>query len=109
MGKIRIYDKTEPEYQKLQIFANIVNNFLDNTPFNVTVENTYFDFGQDWKYTTLITHNHIKHNDTWQSVCPRDYEIIIDCDSISHMYNMAKFYAEEVQQGKYCIDLNKIA
>ena len=39
------------------------------------VEETYFDFGQDWWWTTVIAHR--KNGDSWQALSPRVQEEVL--------------------------------
>ena len=93
---IRVYEPTEIEYMKLRIFANFTNIELDklgDEQHKVTIDDIYFDYGQGWKYTGLLTE---KNDSCWQSVCPRDYELILLTDSISKLQEMAKWYANKL-------------
>ena len=104
MGKIRVYDYCEIERQRLSLFKTLANSFFDER-YTVTVETTYFDFGQNWKYTALITYDNKDINRHWQSVCPRDYELIISTDSITKMRDMAKYYVNGIIEGNICVNL----
>lgn len=106
MNKIREYQPNEIQYAKLKLFADFTNNILTeigDALHKVCVENIYFDFGQNWKYTALVTYK--GGSDSWQSFYAREYELIIDTDSIDEMYAMAKFYAKSLANGKICVDL----
>lgn len=106
MSMIREYNVDTVEYQKLRLFAEICNReFLEaRSKFYVSVESTYFDYGQNWKYTALITEDFMRDS-TWQSICPRDYEKILSSDSFSEIEVWAIYYANEIMKGKICIDL----
>lgn len=111
MGTIRIYKDTELESIRLRTFADICNRkFRQNgLPMWVTLEEIYFDFGQNWMYTAPITYDRRKDKESsWQSLCPRDYEIITDCDSIGDMNRYADYYVNAVIDGDICVDISKI-
>ena len=101
MNNFKIYDSNELQYKKLELFSDLVTDYLKKGGF-VIVETTYFDYGQNWKYRALITY---KNGDSWQSVCPRDYELILFTDSIAIMDKMARYYAEQLDNGKIDIKL----
>ena len=98
MGKIRVYEKTEVEFIRLKIFTEIVNNLLekaDNYTDYLTIKTTYFDCGQDWQYSAIIIHEYVEafnKVEKYQAFCPRDWELIINTDSISKLEEMAKYY-----------------
>lgn len=71
---IKVFDKESAEYRKLKLAAEIMT--LDTgVPHHVA--ETYFDFGQNWKWTTIL-----KGNKGWgyirvQALCPRQQEMIV--------------------------------
>ncbi len=110
MGKIRVYDRTETEFIRLQTFADIVNDLLEkngNYDDYVKIETTYFDCGQDWKYSAIIMHEYdnsiFKSMNSYQLFCPRDWELIINTDSISKLKEMAEYYVnlKETKEWNY--------
>lgn len=106
MAKIRTYDYYELETKKFMLFADIANRkFMESkVGFYVDIADTYFDLGQDWKYTTLITER-LSDGSTWQSFCPRDWEKIVDCDSFKQIEEWAIKYANGIINGEFCVDL----
>lgn len=104
MGKIRIYDRNEIEFARLKTFANMVNE--KTTKFFVETKNIYFDFGQDWRYTALVTEDLKEADRTWQSVNPRDYEAIITCDSFEKLNEYATKYVKGLEDGKISMHLS---
>lgn len=105
MNNIRIYKKNERQYKVLKMFAEMVNDNL--TDGYLTVENICF-MGQSWQYTALITKKGEGICGSWQSFCPRDYELILDTDSIEILEKMAKYYAEELNKGKISVYLYEV-
>lgn len=90
MSLIRTYEKNETEYQTLQLFATMVNRIAleEKVAIYMDIKDVYFDFGQDWLYTALITED-LRNGTTWQSLCPSDYELILKTDSITKLKSMA--------------------
>lgn len=110
MSKLAIYNSNTLEWHKLHFFCRMANiRFAElDAPYRVVTQTTYFDYSQNWEYTALITHD-LKDDDeitrSWQSVCPRDYENIIDCDSFERLEDYAKMYAELINNGKISVKL----
>lgn len=99
MGKIRVYNENEIEYLRLKMFTEICNDLLiekGNIDDFISVQETYFDYGQNWKYTALIMHKLVNGMGmtmtTYQLFCPRDWELIINTDSIEKIKAMAEYY-----------------
>jgi hypothetical protein len=68
----------------------------------VTTKDVYFDAGQDWMYTALITTD-TRTGDHWQALCPRDWELVVNCMDIVKIIEMANYYMENVE--KYQVNL----
>ena len=75
---IKEYFPGTPEYQKLKIAAQMLTTF-STKEIEFLVEDVYFDYGQDWIWTTIIAHDPketgILHS--WQALSPRQQEPII--------------------------------
>ena len=73
---IKIFKPGSAEYRKLKLAAEIMT--LDTgVPHHVA--ETYFDFGQNWKWTTVL-----RSNNEWgyvQALCPRQQEMIVFADN----------------------------
>ena len=50
----KVLQPESEEFQRLMKMALRLNEELRNQPLSILVEETYFDFGQDWEWTTLI-------------------------------------------------------
>ena len=76
---IKIYDETTPEYKRLETASRILTMA---SPIGTTyrVDVTYFDLGQDWKWTTLIATSP-KHGH-YQALSPRAHEEILTTDNL---------------------------
>jgi hypothetical protein len=66
-----------------------------NYRYDVTIQTTYFDYGQNWKYTAFITYDE-DEDDKWQSLCPRDWELVVTETDINKIIAMAWFYMDNV-------------
>ena len=64
----RIIHTNEPEYKKLKAVAAVLEMLSPNNA-QYTVEDTYLDYGQDWKWTTICR----KGYHDCQVLSPRDW------------------------------------
>ena len=73
---------------------NVVNKNFDYT---VSIKTAmYFDFGADWKYTGFLTTK--EDGSEWQSLCPRDWELVVTETDINKIIAMAWFYMDNVRK-----------
>lgn len=72
---------------------NVENKNFDYT---VSIKTMYFDFGQDWKYTGFLTTR--EDGSEWQSFCPRDWELIVECMDINKLVAMAWYYMDNLNK-----------
>ncbi len=84
---LKIFAPTTQEYKSLKDFANYLNE--DSTNIHYEIEDTYFDFGQNWRYTTIIAHDltvpetSVLHS--YQALSPRDqFKILYGLDTDRH-------------------------
>lgn len=82
------YEKGSEEYARLEIVANYLSK---HTNLKCWVQDTYFDFGQDWMWTTIIA-NDGKYQ--YQLLSPAEQELIL-CDDLQAMVDMAKYLVEK--------------
>lgn len=68
-----------------------------NYRYEVEVKDMYFDFGQDWKYTGFLTIDTDRDSE-WQSLCPRDWELVVTETDINKIIAMAWFYMDNLQK-----------
>lgn len=86
--------------QAMEVFVNACLQWcLENKNFryDVKIKTTYFDYGQDWKYTAFITYDE-DTNMECQSLCPRDWELVVTETDISKIVSMAWFYMDNLQK-----------
>lgn len=82
------------EYSRLKLAAAMMT-VKSPCGYQYVVEDTYFDFGQDWKWTTIV-----REDGKWggvQALAPRQQEDIILADNIEHA-------VDAVFAGKWCTD-----
>lgn len=83
---IEVFEPNSDEFAALQAFANRLN--AHGGPVKHVVEIVYWDYGQRWKWTTLIAHgtrSAVPLNSSysrslhtsWQALSPRNQEIVI--------------------------------
>ena len=89
----RVFQEYELEYQKLKLVADMLTTFSPNGTVYI-VDVTYLDFGQDWKWTTIISDS--KHS--WQILNPIEWEKIVESDSIDELSEIAKEVAEKTYE-----------
>lgn len=63
--------------------------------FVVSIENMYFDYGQDWKYTGFLTTD-TDTDRSWQSLCPRDWDLVVTETDINRIQEMAFYYMDHL-------------
>lgn len=105
MELIRVYEDGSIEAGVLDYFAKVFNTEMEekaNGQYHMFMKDVYFDFSQDWKYTTLIVSNGFNH---WQAFCPRDYKNIIASDSFSKVREWAIDYVKALLNGNKDINL----
>lgn len=69
--------------------------------YEVRIKRMYFDYGQNWEYTGFVTIDTEDENGTtgsWQSLCPRDWELVVECMDINKIIAMAWFYMDNLQK-----------
>ena len=73
MEIIRTYEKGSKEYERLQTASEILTK-LSPKGRKYYVGDTYFDYGQNWKWTTILCDS---EHGTAQALCPRDYKKLL--------------------------------
>jgi hypothetical protein len=96
MSFIKIFEHDAPERDKLNRLAHILTG-LSPRGYRYYVGETYFDFGQDWKWTTVLCDG--GNYGGYQALNPREQEDAILAD-ISELPRIA----QEILTDKYCPD-----
>lgn len=94
---IKIYHHDTPEYERLLMAAALMNH---NSPrgYHYTVGVTYFDFGLNWEWTTIICDG--GNFGGYQALSPREHEKIVTAETIMDI----KAAVIEVFSDKSCPD-----
>ena len=89
---------TQP-YKNLELAASMLT-YLSPNGRTYRVEDTYFDYGQDWKWTTIIGK---KGNGVWseyQALSPREQERLYFATTIEEVTEAV----DDIRNGKYWSD-----
>lgn len=74
METIRVYDHDSDEYTRLEMACIALNRFArKGTRYHIS--DTYFDYGQGWRWTTIIATK--PDGSHYQALNPRDHARII--------------------------------
>ena len=79
MDIIRIYNPSEEGYKKLEKVAEILT-IASPTGTVYTVGETYFDFGQNWKWTTILAES--PKYGSYQALNPRNHAEILNSENL---------------------------
>ena len=93
---IKVFGADAPERDKLNRVAHILTG-LSPRGYHYRVGETYFDFGQDWKWTTILCDGGSFGG--YQALNPREQEDIILAD-VAELPRIA----QEILSDKYCPD-----
>lgn len=90
MENIKIWNRTTPEYKRLTRAATILTAYSPRKCV-YKVEDIYFDYGQDWTWTTIVCY---PPNDEsgYQALYPAQQEKILTAE------NLLEALAEIVQE-----------
>jgi hypothetical protein len=98
MKNIAIWNKDTVEYKKLNLFKCFMDIVIvvNNLPIELSIENTYFDFGQNWSWTTIIVYklNCDSSLNSYQLLNPADHKSIVFGDADDIMEICQKFKKE---------------
>ena len=78
MDYIKTFEKDSREYRRLEALAQVLNNYTVSRYGHtepIKVETVYFDFGQNWFWTTITC--------GYQVLCPREQEILISAPTVA--------------------------
>lgn len=88
----RIINKNEPEYFKLQIVALALETASRHYA-EYKVEDIYLDYGQNWKWTTIVRRGYR----ACQVLSPRQWKEIMEAETVTEL----KAIVEEIRNGEY--------
>ena len=80
------------EYKNLKRAADIMTTMSDGSSVEYVVQDCYFDFDQDWMWTTIIKINHKEKGilRSCQAITPRDWKLIIAAESKKDLLEIMK-------------------
>ena len=84
MSNIRVFDPTESEYKKLQTAVAMLNTFSDKAVYRMGV--IYFDFGQNWLWTTII----VDKGDGGYQIYPSQQKAIVEAETMDELAEACK-------------------
>ena len=73
---IKVFENGSDERAKLEKAAQLMN-ILHEEEGRHFVRETYFDYGQDWKWTTILCERPGSAWGAYQALCPADQEKIL--------------------------------
>ena len=98
MSGIRVIKKGTDDCKKLELLAAILN-YRSPNGYKYYVGQTYFDFGQNWMWTTVICLGNGEFGG-YQALSPRDQEAALNANSVVEMDKVAA----DILGGKFCPD-----
>lgn len=74
---LKVFQKDSEEHKNLETMAALLNK--TDSALNYTVEETYYDCGANWMYTTLIAHDPKEKGilASYQALNPRQQKMIV--------------------------------
>ena len=102
---IKRFSADTEEHKNLEQLAAALSEKSPNG-WKYRVEDTYFDYGQDWWWTTVICHKSDKGGtlDAYQALWPAEQEKLLLCDGSAESIDKI---ADEVLHGKFCPDVKR--
>lgn len=94
---IRTFVKGTEEFEKLEIVAMMLTNRSPNH-WGYYVGETYFDFGQNWKWATILCNG--GGYGGYQALNPHRQEAILFAETYDEFVEIVK----EIFAGKFCPD-----
>lgn len=98
MTQPKVIQRNDPEYKNLE-FAAAAANLLSPKGYTYRVGDTYFDYGQNWKWTTLL----VDDGGNWggyQALNPREFEAIVEAETPEQILEIVR----EMFKDKFCPD-----
>jgi len=96
----KLLTEDNKELMNMKVFIMATRQWMKKnirTRFWVELKDIYFDYGQNWMYTAFITTDFAdEHENSWQSFCPRDWELIVNTDSVEKLTAMAEYYMQSL-------------
>ena len=105
LENITVWSKNTIEYKKLKVFKSLLDVIIEqnNLPISVSIQDTYFDFGQGWMWTTIIV-TELNNNsclNSYQLLYPARHERIVfgdEDDILEVCHNVKKELLERYKE-----------
>ena len=91
---ITTYKRGTPQYTALEAAAKLLE-VSSKKGMKYSVEDVYFDMGQDWMWTTVIAYE--SDGDSWQALNPSEQALITDIGTVEAIFQAV----ESVRNDKY--------
>lgn len=97
----RTIEYKSDEYKRLEAVAKMLEAISPNG-YRYEVEDCYFDYGQEWMWTTIIAHNDADTGllSRWQAIDPKEWDRIIIEETA---FGFAKI-VEDIRNRRYFSD-----
>lgn len=91
----------EQEYKNMQAVASLLTATSKNG-YIYQVENVYFDYGQDWLWTTIVAYDLTNNSFTssWQVLTPAEWKDVVLADGMVELMNTV----QEIKAGQWFND-----
>ena len=87
MSNIKVFNYGSEEFKRLELACNLLNEFDKEAKYRVGV--TWFDFGQDWKWTTIIVEYDSKWSNGYQ-IDPKNHEDILNAREMKDLVEVCE-------------------
>ena len=99
MRVLNPYSKEDEKlYMRMEAIASILTIYSPHNA-NYIVENVYYDYGQNWMWTTIVRHGY----NECQILYPRDWQNIIEADTEEKLHKVIK----DLMNDDYELDYGK--
>lgn len=88
------FTRGSDEHKKLEAAATMLTVFNDKGN-SYYVRDVYFDYGQNWIWTTIIAENENGFCQSWQAVSPREWAQIVMADTTVELCDVVNKILED--------------
>lgn len=93
---IKVFKKGSEEYSKLEAAARLLEQKSPNG-YRYAVNETWFDYGQNWKWTTILGNVSLAGTGGYQALNPKEQEDILKSDDLD-------ITTDEILASRFCPD-----
>lgn len=86
-------DIRSDEYFQLKVAKQVLEELTENMIFRI--KDIYFDYGQNWMWTTIVAYDKLKNDSCFQVLCPRDWKEIINYANRARIKAICKAFINE--------------